>query len=143
LYVEDTLIKNCGNVGVNIQGTGTGVKATLNRVRMYRNAQGFNVKNAPNEAVIRDSTASQNASAGFGAETSGTVEIVNSVSNYNNIGLDANGAGAVVRISRSMITRNTLQGLNLAGGSILSYGTNEVEGNGGNQTFSPGGPTLK
>lgn len=144
LTVEDTMIKNNGNFGILVNGTGGGVKATLNRVRMIKNGNGLNVKAVNNQAVIRDSVASFNAGAGLGAETSGQLEIINCVSSHNGIGIDSNVAGSVVRVSRTTVTRNTTAGLNFAGGSILSYGNNEVAGNAGNNgPFSGGSPTLQ
>jgi hypothetical protein len=61
---------------------------------------------------------------------------------FNPNGLQSD-LSAEIRASRSTITRNTTNGLALGGGTILSYGTNEVSANTGNETFSVGGPTLK
>jgi len=147
LVVEDTLVKNNSGFGITLQGTG-GTNATLNRVSLYRNSNGLIVKGAGgagNQAVIRDSVASYHvAGAGLGAETSGQLEIINCLSNHNALGIDSNVAGSVVRVSRTTVTRNTTSGINFAGGSILSYGNNEVAGNvGNNGPFSGGSPILQ
>lgn len=143
LFVGDTMIKNNGGTGVQMIGTGQ-VRATLDNVEMIANANGLNVSGATNIMSVRNSVASHNTGDGFGAQTSGQLEIIDCLSSFNASGIDANVAGTVIRVSRTTVTRNTAQGLNFAGGSIFSYGNNEVAGNAGNNgPFTVGGPTLQ
>ena len=144
LVVENTLIKNNSGVGIQTVGTG-GIKTTLNNVRAYKNSSGFITgNNANNITIARNCTADHNAAVGFGAESGAQLEIIDSLTAANGTGIDANIAGSQVRVARTTITRNTVNGLGFNGGTIISYGNNEVAGNAGNNgPFTGGGPTLQ
>ena len=71
------------------------------------------------------------------------MDIIDSLTAYNAQGIESDAANTEIRVSRTTVTRNTANGLSLGGGTILSYGTNEVSANTGNETFTAGGPTLK
>jgi len=143
LHVFDCLIKNNSGVGILMTGTGQ-VRGTLNRNYTEFNSNGVLISGATNIAVVRDSVAGSNASTGMGAQTAGQLEIVNCLIDHNGNGIGANDASTVVRVSRTTVTRSTSNGLSLLGGSIFSYGNNEVAGNAGsNGPFTAGGPTLQ
>jgi len=92
--------------------------------------------------VARNCVAAKNGVAGYLAEISGRIDVIDSSSTHNPQGIESDSS-AEVRVSRSTITRNSTNGLFLNGGTILSYGTNEVSSNVGNEVFTPGGPTLQ
>jgi hypothetical protein len=142
LSVADTLIKNNTGSGVVVIGAG-GATADFNNVQSIKNnLAGFVASGSNRQMVARNCVATKNGLAGFFAESSAKQDIIDSLTAYNVDGIQSNGAGTEVRVSRTTITRNTTNGLNLAGGTILSYGTNEISANAGNEIFTPGGPTL-
>ena len=64
--------------------------------------------------------------------------VQNSVFNHNTtVGMNASGTGAgIIRVDGSVLTGNTLAVSFSGGGTVRSYGTNIVDGNGGGTTFS-------
>lgn len=142
LFVGNTLIKNNSGAGVVVIGaTGTGT-ATLENVQSLLNAAGIVVSGANKIMVARNSVASKNSGIGFDAENGAKLDMINCLTSFNATGIESDNAGTEIRVSRSTITRNTTNGLGLGGGTILSYGTNEISANTGNETFTAGGPTL-
>ena len=144
LLVQNTIIKN--NFGSGIVAIGAnGPTTTLNGVQSIKNGSaGFVADGANRLMVARDCVAHKNGAAGgFFAATGAKMDVIDSLTSFNVDGIQSNGAGTEIRVSRTTITRNTANGLNLAGGTVLSYGTNEVSANAGNEVFTPGGPTLK
>jgi hypothetical protein len=82
--------------------------------------------------TIVDSEASNNFIDGvFTTSSSGqaptTVIVRNFVASYNNIGLDAD-ANAILLVAHSVVTGNQT-GLSTFGGTIFSYGDNDINGN--------------
>jgi hypothetical protein len=144
LLVQNTIIKN--NFGSGIVALGAnGPTTTLNGVQSIKNGSAGFVADGSNRVMVaRDCVAHKNGAAGgFFAANGAKMDIIDSLTSFNGDGIQSNAAGTEVRVSRTTITRNTANGLNLAGGTILSYGTNEVSANAGNEVFTPGGPTLK
>jgi len=84
-------------------------------------------------ATVRDSVSSGNAGAGIIGQdpgsTSVNVMVSNTTSVMNGTGVSATGAGAIIRIGNSTVTGNTT-GLSASAGQIISYETNQVDGNG-------------
>jgi hypothetical protein len=58
-------------------------------------------------------------------------------------GLQASGAGATIRVMRSTMTGNNTGWANSSGGVILSYGDNNIDGNGTANTEPPNPLTYK
>ena len=143
LSVKSTLVKN--NFGSGIVAIGAnGPKTTLNDVQSEKNGgAGVVSSGASRRTVARNCVANSNGAAGFLAENGASFDVIDSMAAFNPNGLESDAAGSEIRASRSTITRNTTNGLALGGGTILSYGTNEVAGNAGNETFTVGGGTLK
>ena len=143
LFVQNTLVKNNSGSGIVVIGAaGTGA-AVLDNVQSEANGSaGFVVSGANKSMITRNCVGGKNAGAGFFAENTAKLDVINSLSGLNATGIESD-AGAEVRVSRSTITRNTTNGLGLGGGTILSYGTNEVSANVGAELFTAGGPTLK
>jgi len=141
LFVQNTLVKNNFASGIVAIGA-NGPKTTLNEVQSIKNGgAGVVVSGSGRQLVARNSVANHNLGQGFFADSTSRMDIVDSDASYNPQGIESVSA-AEIRVSRSTITRNTTNGLFLNGGTILSYGTNEVRGNTGNEAFSPGGGTL-
>jgi hypothetical protein len=140
LYVADTLIKSNLNQGILVSGAQTN-KSTLERVNLWGNGVGVLCSGGANIMNIHNSRVSRNTNAGIAADTSGRIDIHDSFTGLNGTGINSD-SGAEIKCARTVIVRNSVNGLGLSGGTILSYGNNEIDGNVGNQTFSPGGPTL-
>jgi hypothetical protein len=140
LFVQNTLVKNNFASGIVAIGA-NGPKTTLNEVQSIKNGgAGVVVSGSGRQMVVRNTVANHNAQ-GFFADNTSRMDITDSNASFNTQGIESDTA-AEIRVSRSTVTRNTTNGLFLNAGTILSYGTNEVRGNTGNETFSPGGGTL-
>lgn len=141
LYVQNTLIKN--NLSSAIVSIGaSAVLSTIDSTTCEGNgSSGFVSSGNGRQMIVRNSIASKNGGAGMVAENSAKMDIINSLTSFNAQGIESDNS-AEVRVSRTTITRNTANGLSLGAGTVLSYGTNEISANGGNETFSPGGPIL-
>jgi hypothetical protein len=145
LHVENTLIKNNLNQGIILQSAGPGtVRGTFDRVNTSKNGVGILISGANNVGVATKSVADGNTTIGYGAETGAQLEISDSLSTHNQTGVNSSAAGSNVRCARVHITRNTVNGLGFAGGTIHSYGNCEVSANSGNNgPFTAGGPVLQ
>jgi hypothetical protein len=64
------------------------------------------------------------------------VMVMRSVVSNNGTGFQTSGAGANIRVGESLVTGNS----NATSGTILSYVTNQVNGNGNDGTFTPISP---
>ena len=142
LFVSDTVVSNNGTGtaggGIFIQPTGSGaVSASIVRVNAVENVVGIRADGTNSTGTISvsvlDSAASANAAAGMAVFTPSdakiTMEINHSVSANNGIGLNANGAGAILRIGYSTVTGNAT-GITISNGAKMrSLGTNLIDDN--------------
>ena len=146
LWVQDTLVKNNSGQGIIINGVGGVIKATLDNVRSVNNNVGMLVSQTNNFLVLRNSVATNNTASGIAADTGARMDVINCMSDHNGTGINSD-SGADVVVGRTTITRNTTNGLGFSGGTIKSYGNNEVSGNAGggasNGPFTAGGATLQ
>jgi hypothetical protein len=83
--------------------------------------------------TIVDSEASNNFSVGVSAISSSghpaaVVMLRNFVASYNNFGLDAE-VNAILRVAHSVVTGNSLGVGVPGGGTVFSYGDNDIDGN--------------
>jgi hypothetical protein len=140
LFISDSIIKSNLNQGIVVSGAQTN-KSTIERVQVWGNGVGILCSGASNIMNVHGTRVSKNGSSGLAADTGGRIDIHDSFTGLNGTGINSD-SGAEVKVARTAIVRNTTNGLGLSGGTILSYGNNEIDGNVGNQTFSPGGPTL-
>jgi len=143
LFVQDTLVKNNSQSGIVVIGaTGTGL-VTLENVQSEKNGgTGIVVSGANKTMACKNCTGNKNTGAGFLAENSARLHLTDCFTAFNATGIESD-TSAEVRSSRTTITKNTSNGLALGGGTVLSYGTNEIRNNAGNEAFSPGGGTLQ
>jgi hypothetical protein len=143
LIVENTLIKNNAGAGIAAIATGTGTKTTLDNVRTIKNGAGVVLSGGTNFLTARNTTASFNG-IGFSAAGGADMDLNDCQASYNATGIDSNGAVTTIRVSRTRVNRNTANGLGFSGGTIQSFGNNEVAFNAGsNGPFSVGGPSLQ
>lgn len=142
LYVQDTLLKNNSGDGLKIEGVGP-IKASLDNVRSVSNgALGIHITQATNFLAARNTLANLNLT-GFAADGGAKMDLINCMSAYNGTGVNSDSGSDVV-LARTTVTRNTVNGLGFSGGTIKSYGNNEVANNtGSNGPFTAGGTPLQ
>ena len=145
LFVDNTLIGDNGNVGVEVkpQAGGTANVEIFN-TRSTNNATGYRANGTTGAAAITmgitDSVASLNANAGVNS-TSGTgpatVTILHSSISFNNNALAAGGSSTSnLRVGYSIITGNNAV-FSSSGGNIFTYQNNEIDGNTNNTAPGP------
>jgi hypothetical protein len=139
LYIKDTIATNSSADGIAIfpQNAGVFLIASLTNVRAQDNGSAGIAIISGVYASLDHCVVSGNRTDGFFAQgNSGGTEgnanaasmtVKNSVSSGNGNGITAR-PGTTVRISGVQVFNNTL-GINLAGGTINSYGNNEIDGN--------------
>ncbi len=138
LYVLDTEIKNNSVHGIQV-GTDAGfvstVSATLDNCRLLGNTLSGIFAGGGTRLAIRHSTINGNGNVGVQVSQSsgGTTEaaIASSVLSLNSIGLFAGSGASITRISDVTITNNISAGTSFSGGTIESFGNNNIRGNGG------------
>jgi len=137
LYVADSVIANTNANGIFVIPSGSAsARVVLDRVRV-ENTSSYGIVFTTTSAIaatVRDSVAAGNAGAGIAAITFGSgttvVTVDRSASVNNSIGIFAGGTGATIRIGDSTVTGNNTGLSTNTGGTIASYGTNKVNGNG-------------
>ncbi len=143
LFVSDTVLSNngasTGGGGIIVQPMGTGsAKARVVRVNSINNVFGFradgNDTNGTVSMVVSDSTATGNAFGGITAFTPSGGPVVraivsNSIVADNGVGLNANGASAILRIGTSVVTGNATGATISNGATMTSLGNNLINDN--------------
>jgi hypothetical protein len=139
LHVADSVITDPSSRGIIVQPTGSGgAKVVIDRVRV-ENSSGRGIDFSGDgtsgsiEAAVRDSVVAGSNNTGIFATKSGsattTVMIDRTASVNNGFGMLAAG-GATIRIGNSTVSGNSTGLSAQSGGTIASYGTNKVNGNG-------------
>jgi hypothetical protein len=143
LFVSDSYITDNGSgvvgAGILIRPTGAGsVNAALSQLHVDNNALGIKIDStvgtgAVNLAVV-DSVVSGNSNAGIAAfSTAGhgtdNVMINRTTTSNNAAGVRSDGPIVTVRIGDSVITGNGTATIAANGGTLQSYGNNQINGN--------------
>jgi hypothetical protein len=134
LFVKDTTIRN-GNTGIHT----TSGKISIDASRFFSN--GVGIAAGTGQVSVRGSAISGNATAGVFADAGASVTLEKCQVAGNGTGVKLPAAsGATVRLSRSVVTGNTL-GLENLGGTLEVSGNNVVRGNSTDTTgaISPSG----
>lgn len=131
LLIRDTIIENSGGDGVNATTSVGQIKVSLDGVRVDKNVVGIHVVNNAS-VMINNCESSMNSSHGVQIENNTSANIDHSTI-FGNTGMGLNaGAGApTVRISDVSILNNAAGGVNLAGGTVFTFGDNKIRGSGG------------
>jgi hypothetical protein len=142
LVADNGVATGAGAIFVFPSGSGT-VNVTLSRVEVYNNSgHGIHVNGAVStgkiNATVSESVSSSNSFSGFQvSSTNGNAPtnlmIVRSVSANNGTGIFTNnptGNNAIVRLSQSTVTGNNSGFQNTGAAAVLSYGDNNIDGNG-------------
>jgi hypothetical protein len=135
VMIRDTVIQYCTGDGIRLTGTGFLVRVTLDNVRSERNGNGLHVVNAA-VATVDNSRFSHNTSDGVVIEGSaGFATIRNSTMSSNgNDGLQAGAGASNVRLNNSTLFDNAGAGVNIAGGTVFTFGGNIIRVNNPNIT---------
>jgi hypothetical protein len=145
--IKDTVIHNnnaASTFGVLIKpAAGIFVNAVLDHVLIEHNTAGLRAEDR-SKVTVHNTTIADNGGNGVTAASGGAAVSVNlqsvSISDNGN-GIVSSGALATVRISNVNVFDNTGIGLDVIGGSIVSFKNNSVQGNAGGDgapTTSPG-----
>jgi hypothetical protein len=130
LFVADTVISNNTQTGVvAVAATPSALVVNLNNVRLERNGNAGFALTQGVKATIVNSIAAGNTNYGFYADSAGSeVNLESSRATGNGIGIGAL-VSSLFRISNTTVTGNGTGLTASGGGSILSYGNNQVAGN--------------
>ncbi len=139
LYVADSVIANAVESGIRVLPSGNaGASVVLDRVRVENGASDGIIlvgsfSNGSVSATVRDSVAAGNGGPGIFVSDvvpgTTTVMIDRSATVNNSTGIFAVGE-ATIRIGDSTVTGNGTGLATAPNGSIVSYETNKVDGNG-------------
>jgi len=125
LYVSDSAVRRSGEVGIYVLGTG--IRATIDSLRLHQNINGVYVVSA--EATIRDSVAG-GGGTGFQAGPGSKVMIENSVSASNeSYGFNAFNGG-VMTMTRCAATSNSGYGIIASGSATIYVSDSTIAANG-------------
>lgn len=135
LFVKDSRITNNRGVnagGINIApGVAGSVTGTFDGVHLQQNQFGLQVADRGN-VTMSNSDISNNTNFGVKAASTSAPAVINLESctvtgnrTASSAGVDATGASAIVRISNVDVFNNAI-GLNVVGGTIVSFGNNRV-----------------
>jgi hypothetical protein len=152
IFVSNTLVSDNGSNGIYIFVAGaTTTMGALDHVQTENNlGYGLAVSTSSQTVniTVSDSVSANNGNAGILADSLGGTPIgvmVRSSTIANNAadGLQASGTGATIRVTRSTITGNVTGWANSVSGVVLSYGDNNIDGNGSANTEPPNPLTYK
>jgi len=134
LFVVDTTLKNNNSFGL-IVGSNTMVStvtATLDNVRVLGNKNSGIYTGGGSRLTVRHSTITGNGNAGIqvNQHAGGTneVAVISSVVSHNKYGIFADSGPSITRLADVTITDNDI-GINLSGGTVESFGNNNIRGN--------------
>jgi hypothetical protein len=138
LFVSNTLVSDNGLIGIRVTpsgGSGT-VTAMINRVEADNNHDGVLADGVASTGIIKvtvaDSVAANNSTAGFWSSSSTaavSVMLVRCVAVNNGTGILTSGTNATLRSAQSTSTGNTSGWAATFGGTLFTYGNNNVDGN--------------
>ena len=130
--------------GIQIQPTGGVTNGVVDKSSMNRNVNGIAGDGfgggAGINVAVRDSNLNGNSNMGvlLTSTVGASLMVDRSTIANNNTGLIVQNAGATIRVGSSSITGN---GTAVSGANVLSYGNNQINGNGGGEAINlvPGG----
>jgi hypothetical protein len=143
LSVSSTLVSDTKGEGILIQPNGSGIViGVLDHVECDNDSFGLLVNGsalsgtlnvAVSNSVMANNTVSGIAPASFGAATAVMVRD-STIANNSGDGLLVTGGAATARVSRSTIMGNATGFATSTGGTLVSYGDNNLDGNTTNGT---------
>jgi hypothetical protein len=152
LSVSNTIVSDNGHHGIAIVPTGTGTtNGLLDHVTLENNGFGGLLAHTGTQTInmtVSDSVIANNVGFGIEALSDGGTQVSimarnSTIANNGGNGLEADSTGATVRVTRSSITGNAIAWVVASPGVVLSYGDNNIDGNGSANTEPPGPLTYK
>jgi hypothetical protein len=153
VYVSNTLVSDNGGDGIGIGPSGSGTtKGVLDHVAIENNGNFGLLVSTSSQTInftVSDCVSANNGFSGIDVSSGGTpVNIMarnSTIANNGGDGLEATGtgAGATIRVTRSTITGNASGWDAFNSGVVLSYGDNNIDGNGTANTEPPGPLSYK
>jgi hypothetical protein len=146
LYVSNTLVSDNGINGIAIGPFGSGTtNSVLSHVEFENNGSSGLFATTGTQTMnvtVSDSVSANSGGSGIfansGAGTPINIMVRNStIANNGFDGLQSSGTGTTIRVTRSTITGNTTGWANFTSGVVLSYGDNNIDGNGAANTEPP------
>jgi hypothetical protein len=145
LFMSSTLVADIGNTAIQIEPKTSGtVTAVLRQMEVHNNVYGIYVVGGDDgpagtmNAVVSTSSFSGSSATAVVSQTqagAATSVMVRNCSIANNLfGVAAVTTGAILRLAQSAIAGNGTGWFINNGGSLVSYGDNDIDGNGGGQT---------
>jgi hypothetical protein len=144
ISVSNTLLSDNGQDGIGILANGATTGVLDHVVSENNTVTGIAIVSEGGATVnvtISDSVSANNAAAGIGTNVlSGSVTVMvqdSTIANNGTTGVLSQSTGSTIRVTRSTIIGNAT-GWNIAGsGVVLSYGDNNIDGNGTANTEPP------
>ena len=145
VFVSNTRIFNNNNHAIHSNPTGGSVFLNVEGSTLWRSANGSGIQLRQLTTAEINNTRISGYLIGAGVVlelTSSTAMISNSTLSDNAHGIINGFAGGTPtsRLYANVITNNTVNGLLISGGSVLTHGNNSIRGNAGNE--APTGPSL-
>jgi hypothetical protein len=145
--VSNTLVSDNGFFGIDISPGGSGITSgVLDHVHIENNGlTGLVVENDSTQIInvtASDCVSANNQHDGIlVSSTGGTTNVTvrdSTIANNASSGLEALNTGATMRVTRSTITGNGVGWSEPGTSVVLSYGDNNIDGNGSANTEPPG-----
>jgi hypothetical protein len=152
IFVSNTLVADNGADGIVINSAGSGTtNGAVDHVAMENNALvGLAVATGSQtvNVTLSDSVIANGVGSGVTAESlgGGTIGVMvrnSTIANNSANGLQADNTGATIRVTRSTITGNGSGWATSFSAVVLSYGDNNIDGNGNANTEPPSPLTYK
>jgi len=125
LVVNNVDARFCALAGVATATSGGTLRLAVNNVRSTNNGQGVSL--SPNtNATITNSVLSDNTNAGIDNEGANVFADGNAIGSNNN---GVNNGGGATWLSNNHVSWNTTNAVNVAAGTVNTYGTNQLNGN--------------
>lgn len=138
--VTNTRVFNTNNHAIHANPSGGNVLLGVENVLLLGGGQnGIHLTQLTAATINRSRISGYAAGAGLAADqTSVAAMLSNSTLSENANGVSTGSAISrpTVRLFANVITNNRVNGLQIAGGSVVSHGNNAIRGNGGNQAPS-------
>ena len=150
IVVSNTLVSD-NNGGIGIFPTGSGpTNGFIDHVKIENtagNALAFGTSTQTINVTVNDTVIANNSDAAvFSLSSGGAINVMvrNSIlANNSDTGLAASGIGSAISVTRSTITGNGFGWLDVGGGTVTSYGDNNIDGNANGNTEPPNPLTYK
>jgi hypothetical protein len=135
--IQNSQFYNNNLFGIHSNPTSGFVTLAVDNTQLTRSGTAIDLRNSTQAAINRTS-AINNQGAGLASEL-GLVSANVSNSNFSNNAqgvINGNGGAPTMRLYSTVITGNTVAGLQIGAGSVISLGNNMIQGNAGNQAPS-------